>query len=65
MGIVKGDSMTRNPIPWEKGMMLLQIETDLKTRSAIVHSMKAHASFQREVKQRYDRAMKMRKKTRR
>ena len=57
--------MTRNPIPWEKGMMLLRNETDLRKRSAIVYSMKAHPSFQREIKQRYDRAMKMRKKPRR
>jgi hypothetical protein len=57
--------MTRDPIPWEKRMMLLRIETDLKKRIAIVNSMKAHPSFQREVKQRYDPAMVMRKNTRR
>ena len=60
-----GDTMIRDPIPWEKGLLLLRTETDLKTRSAIVHSMKAHPSFQQEVKHRYDRALKMRKKRRR
>ena len=57
--------MIRDSLPWEKGIRLLRNETDLRKRSAIVNSMKAHPSFQREVKHRYDRAMKMKNKPRR